>query len=103
MTCAGRPLREDNSPLHAIAQRVGYTSEFAFARAFKREYGVAPGQYRTSWHPEVQGPRNQTPPPVAVELGQNAGRATRFSWPRASATTAAMNACRQVASAPSSG
>jgi AraC-like DNA-binding protein len=25
---------------------VGYTSEFAFANAFKREYGMPPGRYR---------------------------------------------------------
>jgi AraC-like DNA-binding protein len=46
MITAGRLLREDSAPLRRIAQRAGYTSEFAFAKAFKREYGVAPGQYR---------------------------------------------------------
>ncbi|WP_280380456.1 AraC family transcriptional regulator [Nocardia wallacei] len=47
MTLAGRLLRSDDTPLRAVAQRVGYTSEFAFAKAFKREYTVAPGRYRT--------------------------------------------------------
>ncbi len=47
MTTAGRMLREGDEPLRSIAARTGYTSEFAFAKAFKREYGVAPGQYRT--------------------------------------------------------
>ncbi|MFF4350693.1 AraC family transcriptional regulator [Streptomyces sp. NPDC001530] len=46
MTTAGRLLRTDDIPLRQVAQRTGYTSEFAFAKAFKREYGVAPGQYR---------------------------------------------------------
>ncbi|MFF4868907.1 AraC family transcriptional regulator [Streptomyces sp. NPDC000961] len=46
MTAAGRLLRSDDLPLRAVAQRAGYSSEFAFAKAFKREYGVAPGQYR---------------------------------------------------------
>ncbi|MEU6381563.1 AraC family transcriptional regulator [Streptomyces sp. NPDC046909] len=46
MTTAGRLLREADLPLRHVAQRTGYTSEFAFAKAFKREYGVAPGQYR---------------------------------------------------------
>ncbi|MCL7426823.1 AraC family transcriptional regulator [Streptomyces sp. YS415] len=46
MTTAGRLLREADAPLRQIAQRTGYTSEFAFAKAFKREFGVAPGQYR---------------------------------------------------------
>lgn len=34
--------------LKEVAQRVGYGSEVAFNKAFKREMGVAPGQYRQS-------------------------------------------------------
>ncbi|TXS14331.1 AraC family transcriptional regulator [Streptomyces sp. adm13(2018)] len=46
MTTAGRLLRTDDRPLRAVAERSGYSSEFAFAKAFEREYGMAPGQYR---------------------------------------------------------
>jgi AraC-like DNA-binding protein len=46
MTTAGRLLRETDATIAAVAARSGYVSEFAFARAFKREYGVAPGMYR---------------------------------------------------------
>lgn len=46
MTAAGRLLRETDAPLAAVAERSGYSSEFAFAKAFKREYGIAPGSYR---------------------------------------------------------
>ena len=46
MTVAGRLLRESDMTLAAVARRVGYTSEFAFAKAFKRDYGIAPGAYR---------------------------------------------------------
>jgi AraC-like DNA-binding protein len=46
MVVAARLLREGNAPLAVVAQRIGYTSEFAFAKAFKREYGLAPGRYR---------------------------------------------------------
>jgi AraC-like DNA-binding protein len=46
MTVAGRLLRESDVPLSVVAQQVGYSSEFAFAKAFKREYGIAPGRYR---------------------------------------------------------
>jgi AraC-like DNA-binding protein len=46
MTLAGRLLRETPEPLAKIASRVGYESEFAFNRAFKRELGVSPGEYR---------------------------------------------------------
>ncbi|UGT40024.1 AraC family transcriptional regulator [Nocardia yamanashiensis] len=46
MLTAARLLRESDTPLASIARKVGYQSEFAFAKAFKREYGLAPGQYR---------------------------------------------------------
>ncbi|WP_067794812.1 AraC family transcriptional regulator [Nocardia beijingensis] len=46
MLTAARLLRDTDSSLAAVARRVGYTSEFAFAKAFKREYGLAPGGYR---------------------------------------------------------
>ncbi|MDX3854336.1 AraC family transcriptional regulator [Streptomyces sp. AK02-01A] len=46
MTTAGRLLSTDDAPLRTVAQRTGYSSEFAFAKAFKREYGVSPGRYR---------------------------------------------------------
>ncbi|GAA4235662.1 AraC-like DNA-binding protein [Streptosporangium album] len=46
MTTAARLLRESDASLGEVAARIGYTSEFAFANAFKREYGTAPGKYR---------------------------------------------------------
>ena len=46
MALAARMLREEPATLRQIARRVGYESEFAFARAFKRTTGEAPGQYR---------------------------------------------------------
>jgi AraC-like DNA-binding protein len=46
MTLAGRLLRETDEALAKIAHDVGYDSEFAFNRAFKRELGVSPGEYR---------------------------------------------------------
>jgi AraC-like DNA-binding protein len=46
MTSAGRLLRAEDLPLRQVAERAGYTSEFAFSKAFKREFGMAPGQYR---------------------------------------------------------
>ncbi|WP_067900526.1 AraC family transcriptional regulator [Nocardia vaccinii] len=48
MTLAAKMLREDDRPLRAIATRVGYVSEYAFAKAFKREFGTAPGHYRSA-------------------------------------------------------
>jgi AraC-like DNA-binding protein len=46
MTTAARLLRESDAPLSVVAERVGYASEFAFAGAFKRRFGTAPGRYR---------------------------------------------------------
>jgi AraC-like DNA-binding protein len=46
MITAARLLRRDRAPLATVARQVGYTSEFAFAKAFKREYRIAPGAYR---------------------------------------------------------
>jgi len=47
MELAARNLRETDDPVSAIGRRVGYTSEFAFSRAFSRVRGQAPGQYRS--------------------------------------------------------
>ncbi|MFD5541630.1 AraC family transcriptional regulator [Streptomyces sp. NPDC127079] len=46
MTIAARLLRESDAPLVTVANNVGYTSESAFAHAFKRAHGTAPGRYR---------------------------------------------------------
>lgn len=43
---AAQLLQETDAPLAVIAQQVGYSSEFAFAGAFRREFGVAPGRFR---------------------------------------------------------
>jgi AraC-like DNA-binding protein len=60
MTTAGR-LLSDDVPLRTVAQRTGHTSEFAFAKAFKREYGVPPGQYRRQG-PKPGGPGRRDGP-----------------------------------------
>lgn len=46
LTLGARLLRETSAPLAAIARQVGYSTEFAFATAFRREYGVSPGRFR---------------------------------------------------------
>ncbi|MEY9926348.1 AraC-like DNA-binding protein [Catenulispora sp. GP43] len=46
MTTAARMLRQSSDQLGAIAENAGYTSEFAFAKAFKRHFGMPPGVYR---------------------------------------------------------
>ncbi len=39
-------LRETQSPLYEVANRVGYESDLAFTKAFKRVLGTTPTQYR---------------------------------------------------------
>lgn len=39
-------LQDARLSLAQVAERAGYGSEFAFAKAFKRVFGVAPGAYR---------------------------------------------------------
>jgi len=60
MDLAARQLRETANAVSSIAHGVGYTSEFAFSRAFTRLRGVAPGRYRS----EVRrrSPLRRTPP-----------------------------------------
>ncbi|MEP6781279.1 MAG: AraC family transcriptional regulator [Gemmatimonadaceae bacterium] len=46
MDLAARQLRDTDHAVGAIAHEVGYTSEFAFSRAFSRVRGSPPGRYR---------------------------------------------------------
>ena len=43
---AAHQLRSSDQPLVAVAEEVGYESEAAFNRAFKREFGVPPATWR---------------------------------------------------------
>jgi AraC-like DNA-binding protein len=47
MQVASGMLREGNATVAEIAAEVGYESEAAFSRAFKRVVGVSPGAWRT--------------------------------------------------------
>lgn len=46
MQLAAALLRNNDDPLQAIALQVGYESDAAFSKAFKYEFGSAPGSYR---------------------------------------------------------
>ncbi|EWS54018.1 MULTISPECIES: AraC family transcriptional regulator [unclassified Methylibium] len=43
---AAQQLKTGDQPLKTIADRVGYESEAAFSRAFKRHFGLPPGSWR---------------------------------------------------------
>ncbi len=48
MDLAAVRLRDTDDTVDTIARSVGYTSVYAFSRAFRRARSQAPGQYRTS-------------------------------------------------------
>lgn len=48
MGLAREELRDGSAPLAAVAEKVGYTSQFAFAAAFKRAHGEPPGRWRAN-------------------------------------------------------
>jgi AraC-like DNA-binding protein len=51
MQVAAGMLRETKAKLIEVALGVGYESEAAFSRAFKRAVGIAPGQWRAGQRP----------------------------------------------------
>ena len=48
MTIAGRALLQSATPVAEIGEAVGYQSEAAFQRVFKRQIGVTPARWRSS-------------------------------------------------------
>jgi AraC-like DNA-binding protein len=46
MDLAARRLKDTGDPIDAIARSVGYRSEYAFSRAFRRHRGQPPGRFR---------------------------------------------------------
>ena len=48
MYLAANMLGNSNVPLARIAEEVGYQTDTAFSRAFRREYGAPPAAWRRS-------------------------------------------------------
>jgi AraC-like DNA-binding protein len=59
LATAARMLDAERTSVQQVAGAVGYESEASFSRAFKGEYGVAPGAWRS-------GKRNPQPVPDGV-------------------------------------
>ncbi|CDG85718.1 AraC family transcriptional regulator [Janthinobacterium agaricidamnosum] len=55
MAQAAAWLRQEKRPVAEIGERVGYQSEAAFNRVFKRVFGIGPGQYRRHAYQPVAG------------------------------------------------
>jgi len=51
---AAELLAAGDQTVAQVAARVGYVSEFAFSRAFKRQYGLPPARYREQAAPVVR-------------------------------------------------
>jgi AraC-like DNA-binding protein len=47
LSIAARMLRGERVSIGRITEAIGYESEASFSRAFKQEYGVSPGQWRS--------------------------------------------------------
>lgn len=60
LTTAARLLQTTDAPLSTVAQRSGYGSAYAFANAFKREYGVSAGRYRQQHTSQRCGPADRS-------------------------------------------
>ncbi len=58
MRLAEHALREDDTPIAALARSLGYTSESAFSNAFKRVTGRAPKRYQSAVRASLQEPRS---------------------------------------------
>ncbi|MBE1533191.1 AraC family transcriptional regulator [Actinomadura algeriensis] len=77
MTTAARLLRTSDAPVDTIARQVGYSSQYTFAHAFKRQYGSPPGTYRK--HPS----RSADPFPIQRRPGvEGAGASPGAVGPR---------------------
>ncbi len=51
LALAAHLLRSGRRGMARVAEQIGYDSEAAFCRAFKREYGVPPGQWQRRFAP----------------------------------------------------
>lgn len=69
MLLAANLLRGSNAPLARIAEDVGYQTDTAFSRAFRREYGLPPATWRRRRLPGATGAR-------AVQRGTPAATTT---------------------------
>jgi AraC-like DNA-binding protein len=59
MTLAANLLCRSNAPLASIAQDVGYQTDTAFSRAFRRAYGSPPAAWRRNQLTREQGARHE--------------------------------------------
>lgn len=76
---AARLMRGDSKPLVELASRVGYDSEAAFSRAFKREFGLPPASWRTRQAQQASSAQATLAPPIKRDAGDVQAFARRQS------------------------
>jgi transcriptional regulator GlxA family with amidase domain len=54
LTKAAALLRTNSATLAEVATSIGYDSEVAFSKAFRRYFGIAPGAYRQGKRPPTE-------------------------------------------------
>jgi AraC family transcriptional regulator, alkane utilization regulator len=54
LALAARALRSSNDAISRVAERSGYATEAAFSRAFKREFGLPPSNWRKTHAEDVE-------------------------------------------------
>ena len=76
LTKAAASLRANSATLVEVAASVGYDSEVAFSKAFKRQFGIAPGAYRQGKRSPVEdGNLDQVRQEVSlIESGERISR-----------------------------
>src|SRR6185437_16197659 len=62
MDLAAVRLRDTDDTVGAVARSLGYTSEYAFNRAFTRDRRISPGRYRARSRAARPGPAAQPDP-----------------------------------------
>jgi AraC-like DNA-binding protein len=67
---AARSLENTPRGVSEVAGEVGYESEAAFNRAFKREFGEPPGRYRLN-HKRTRSNANVTPRPAGLKTSSS--------------------------------
>lgn len=72
MTLAAQHLRDTDTPIETIAHQTGYTSPYAFSKAFTRTHGQAPTHFRRTT-------RNHPAPTTSADTTTSAGNTARPS------------------------
>lgn len=54
LTLAAEELIETDNDIIIIAEDAGFESQAAFTKAFRKQYGIAPGKYRAAGHRKFQ-------------------------------------------------